>query len=158
MNRVKTFLASAIFIGIAFLGGFEFLSGSLSSAVSAAGEPSLPQASTKISAEFIENCPAGSRCRCRKSRIIQTVITAGVHKANKKYDAIRRIPRCQAPLGYHATLQGNVCIVCPAGMSYSATLRGREAILKRMNLQNDVCVAIKKTCLDKAGQRTRSRN
>jgi hypothetical protein len=159
MNRVKLFLAIAIFGTIACLGGFYFLMpGSSSPSVSEAGEVSLPVLSNKVTEEFLEDCPPGSRCRCRKFKIIQTVITAGVHKANKKYDAIRRIPRCQASSGYHATLREDACMVCPAGMTYSALLRGRDAILQRMNLPDDVCVAIKKTCMDKAGQRTRSRN
>ncbi len=159
MKIIKLFLLIAILGGIAYLGGDIILqSGASSLSVSEAGEVSLPVLSNKITEEFIEDCPAGTRCRCQKSKIIQTVITAGVHKANKKYDAIKRIPRCQAPSGYHAMLRGDACMVCPAGMTYSAMLRGRDAILQRMNLKEDVCVSIKKTCLDKAGQRTRSRN
>jgi len=157
MKTLKILLIVATLAGFSWYGIYDNYSPRVSFlSVCEAGEVTLPQSSTRITKEFVEECTG--RCRCRQFRIIQTVITAGVHKANKKYDAIKRIPRCQAPSGHNATLRGDSCMICPAGMLYSSTLRDRNKILQRMNLLSDICVAVKKTCMSKPGQPTRTRN
>ena len=101
--------------------------------------PAMPPRESRVSGKFAEPCTEG-RCRCPSYSVRQTIMTPGQQPLGD-----RRF--CSPPRGYNAFAVKDICMICPDNMTYSAMLRDRTAVLRRMNLQTDVCVTFQKSCL-----------
>ena len=99
----------------------------------------LPDPKTEQIARGVEPCH-GAGCACGAYRVTQRIMIPGQRPKGDR-------PFCDAPSGYNATRVGDTCMICPRGMNFSATLRDRAQILKRMNLNEDVCAFVQRMCI-----------